>query len=61
MFKQENDSRDRKLAGERSNEIGIDVRGPDVVETPRDRLQDFDGVFSFLVLTVSAVKPCRNR
>ena len=61
MFQEQDDSRDGKLPSHCRDEVAIDDRGTNVLETSRNSLQNFDWVLAVRTLPVSAVQPGGNR
>jgi len=60
VLKQQDDGSNRELRGEGGDKRRVDIRGSDVLESPRNGAQDPDGIFAFGVGPVAAIKPRRK-
>ena len=57
VLKQQDDGGNRELRAKGGDESRVDIRGPDVLESARNRAQNLDWGFAFGVEPVTAVKP----
>ena len=60
MLQKKDDSRHRELRTKRTDKRAVDVGRANMLKTPRDGLQDLDGVFAGFALAVPAEEPRRD-
>ena len=60
MLEQQDDGGDRELRGKGRDQSRVNIRGFDVLESPRNGAQDPNRIFAFGIDPVAAVKPRRK-
>ena len=57
MLKQQDYGGNGELRGKGRNQSRVDIRGPNVLESPRNSAQNLDRIFAFGAAPVTAIKP----